>query len=197
MLEYFSIQECLSAFIVLFAVIDIIGSVPIILTLKEQGREVSPSKASLYSLALLVGFYFAGDMVLHLFQVDIASFALAGSVVIFLVALEMIIDIEIFKNQGPIQSATLVPLVFPLIAGAGAFTTLLSLKSAYNTVNIILALLANTLVVYLVLKSTDKIERLIGKGGLYVLRKFFGIILLAIAVRLFTTNLSQLLHSVG
>ena len=142
MFELFSFQECLSAFIVLFAVIDIIGSIPIILTLKEQGRDVNPYKATLYSLALLVTFFFVGDMLLQLFQVDIASFALAGSVVIFLVALEMILDIEIFKNQGPIQSATLVPLVFPLIAGAGAFTTLLSLKSEYHTLNILIALIA-------------------------------------------------------
>ena len=181
----------------LFAVIDIIGSIPIILTLKEQGRDVNPYKATLYSLALLVTFFFVGDMLLQLFQVDIASFALAGSVVIFLVALEMILDIEIFKNQGPIQSATLVPLVFPLIAGAGAFTTLLSLKSEYHTLNILVALIANSLVVFLVLISTGKIEKLLGKGGIYVIRKFFGIILLAIAARLFTTNLLQLLHSVN
>ena len=197
MFELFSFQECLSAFIVLFAVIDIIGSIPIILTLKEQGRDVNPYKATLYSLALLVTFFFVGDMLLQLFQVDIASFALAGSVVIFLVALEMILDIEIFKNPGPIQSATLVPLVFPLIAGAGAFTTLLSLKSEYHTLNILIALIANSLVVFLVLISTGKIEKLLGKGGIYVIRKFFGIILLAIAARLFTTNLLQLLHSVN
>ena len=197
MFENFSFTECLNAFIVLFAVIDIIGAIPIILALKEKGREVSASKATIYSFALLAGFFFVGDMVLQLFQVDIASFALAGSVVIFLVALEMILDIEIFKNQGPIQSATLVPLVFPLIAGAGAFTTLLSLKSEYHTVNIIFALVANSVVVYLVLISTARIEKLLGKGGIYVIRKFFGIILLAIAARLFTTNLIQLLHTVN
>ncbi len=123
----FDFQEFLSAFIVLFAVIDIIGSIPIILNLKQKGRNVNANKATGISFALLIGFFYAGDMMLKLFQVDIASFAVAGAFVIFLMSLEMILDIEIFKNQGPIKEATLVPLVFPLLAGAGAFTTLLSL----------------------------------------------------------------------
>ena len=125
----FDFQEFLSAFIVLFAVIDIIGSIPIILNLKQKGRNVNANKATGISFALLIGFFYAGDMMLKLFQVDIASFAVAGAFVIFLMSLEMILDIEIFKNQGPIKEATLVPLVFPLLAGAGAFTTLLSLRS--------------------------------------------------------------------
>ena len=119
----FDFQEFLSAFIVLFAVIDIIGSIPIILNLKQKGRNVNANKATGISFALLIGFFYAGDMMLKLFQVDIASFAVAGAFVIFLMSLEMILDIEIFKNQGPIKEATLVPLVFPLLAGAGAFTT--------------------------------------------------------------------------
>ena len=122
----FNFQELVSAFIVLFAVIDIIGAVPIILDLKQKGRAVNAVKATLIASSLLVGFFFAGDMMLKLFQVDIASFAVAGAFVIFLMSLEMILDIEIFKNTGPIKEATLVPLVFPLLAGAGAFTTLLS-----------------------------------------------------------------------
>ena len=121
----------MSAFIVLFAVIDIIGSIPIILNLKQSGRDVNAVQATLISFALLIGFFYAGDMVLKLFQVDIASFAVAGSIVLFLLALEMILDVEIFKNQGPIKEATLVPLVFPLLAGAGSFTTLLSLRAEY------------------------------------------------------------------
>lgn len=132
-------------------------------------------------------------MVLKLFQVDIASFAIAGAFVIFLLSLEMILDIEIFKNQGPIKEATLIPLVFPLIAGAGAFTTLLSLRSEYAPVNIVLALILNMAWVYLVLRSTNRIERFLGKGGIYMIRKFFGIILLAIAARLLTANLTQLI----
>ena len=177
----FDFQEFLSAFIVLFAVIDIIGSIPIILNLKQKGRNVNANKAT-------------GGMMLKLFQVDIASFAVAGAFVIFLMSLEMILDIEIFKNQGPIKEATLVPLVFPLLAGAGAFTTLLSLRSEYAPVNIVVALILNMVWVYVVLKLTDRIERFLGKGGIYVIRKFFGIILLAISARLFTANLTLLIE---
>lgn len=187
-------QEFISAFIVLFAVIDIIGAVPIILDLKQKGRAVNAWQATLIATALLVGFFFAGDMMLKLFQVDIASFAVAGAFVIFLMSLEMILDIEIFKNAGPIKEATLVPLVFPLLAGAGSFTTLLSLRAEYATINILLALLLNMGWVYLVLKMTDRVEHLLGKGGIYIIRKFFGIILLAISVRLFTANITSLIE---
>ena len=190
----FNFQELVSAFIVLFAVIDIIGTVPIILDLKQKGRAVNAVKATLIASSLLVGFFFAGDMMLKLFQVDIASFAVAGAFVIFLMSLEMILDIEIFKNTGPIKEATLVPLVFPLLAGAGAFTTLLSLRAEYASVNIILALALNMVWVYIVLKLTDRVERLLGQGGIYIIRKFFGIILLAISARLFTANLTQLIE---
>jgi multiple antibiotic resistance protein len=190
----FNIQEFVSAFIVLFAVIDIIGSIPIILNLKQNGRNVNATKATILSFALLLGFFYAGDMMLRLFQVDIASFAIAGAFVIFLMSLEMILDVEIFKNSGPIKEATLVPLVFPLLAGAGAFTTLLSLRAEYAPINIILALVFNMVWVYIVLKLTTKIEHFLGKGGIYVLRKFFGIILLAISARLFTANVTQLIE---
>ena len=190
----FNVQELASAFIVLFAVIDIIGSIPIILDLKQKGRKVNAIKATLISFALLIGFFYAGDMVLKLFQVDIASFAVAGSIVLFLLALEMILDVEIFKNQGPIKEATLVPLVFPLLAGAGSFTTLLSLRAEYAPFNIVIALILNMIWVYVVLKLTGKVEHILGKGGIYLIRKFFGIILLAIAARLFTANLTQLLN---
>ena len=193
MLSKFNFQELTSAFIVLFAVIDIIGSIPIILNLKQNGRNVNAIQATLISFALLIGFFYAGDMILKLFQVDIASFAVAGSVVLFLLALEMILDVEIFKNQGPIKEATLVPLVFPLLAGAGSFTTLLSLRAEYAALNIVIALVLNMVWVYIVLKSTDKVEQILGKGGIYLIRKFFGIILLAIAARLFTANITQLL----
>ena len=149
--------------------------------------------ATFFWFALLIGFFYAGDMILKLFQVDIASFAGAGSVVLFLLALEMILDVEIFKNQGPIKEATLVPLVFPLLAGAGSFTTLLSLRAEYAALNIVIALVLNMVWVYIVLKSTNKVEQILGKGGIYQIRKFFGIILLAIAARLFTANITQLL----
>ena len=191
----FNFQEFLSAaFIVLFAVIDIIGSIPIILDLKQKGRSVNSMKATLIAFALLLGFFYAGDMMLRLFQVDIASFAVAGAFVIFMMSLEMILDVEIFKNTGPIKEATLVPLVFPLLAGAGAFTTLLSLRAEYAPVNIVLALILNMVWVYIVLRMTDRIERVLGKGGIYVIRKFFGIILLAISARLFTANLTSLIE---
>ena len=189
----FNIQQFVSAFIVLFAVTDIIGSIPIILNLKQNGRNVDVNKATLISFALLIGFFYAGDLMLKLFQVDIASFAVAGAFVIFLMSLEMILDVEIFKNQGPIKDATLVPLVFPLLAGAGSFTTLLSLRAEYDSINIILALILNMVWVYIVLKLTDRVEHVLGKGGIYLLRKFFGIILLAIAARLFTANVNLLI----
>ncbi|CDD81906.1 MULTISPECIES: MarC family protein [Bacteroidaceae] len=193
MFAEFNFQQLVSAFIVLFAVIDIIGAIPIILNLKQKGRPVNAPKATLISFALLILFFFGGDAVLKIFQVDIASFAIAGALIIFLMALEMILDIEIFKNQGPIQEATLVPLVFPLLAGAGTFTTLVTLRAEYATINILIALVLNMVWVYFVLKMTDRIERFLGKGGIYIMRKFFGIILIAIAARLFTANISALI----
>ena len=167
-----------STFIVLFAVIDVLGSTPIFIDLKQQGRPVNALKATLISTSLLIGFFFAGDAMLRLFNVDIESFAVAGSLVIFLLALEMILDVVIFKNQGPIKEATLVPVVFPLIAGAGSFTTLLSLRAEYAQVNILIGLLLNMVFVYFVLKATERVERLISKSTIYLLRKVFGIILL-------------------
>lgn len=196
-IDYFfsrlDIQQIVSAFIVLFAVIDVLGSTPIIIDLKQKGRPVSASKATLISTVLLVGFFFAGDVMLRLFSVDIESFATAGAVVIFFMALEMILDIEIFKNIGPIKEATLVPVVFPLIAGAGSFTTLLSLRAEYSSINILIALAFNMLFVYCVLRATAKVERILSRSAIYLMRKFFGIILLAISVRLFTANISALL----
>lgn len=192
-----SFKQITSAFIVLFAVIDIIGSIPIIINLKRQGKGVNALKATIISFLLLLGFFVAGDVLLKLFHVDIESFAVAGALIIFLLALEMILDIEIFKNTGPIKEATLVPLVFPLLAGAGSFTTLLSLRAEYASVNIIIALVLNMLWVYIVVRMTGKIEKVLGKGGIYIIRKFFGIILLAISVRLFTVNITSLLEQLG
>ncbi len=196
MFSAFNFQEMISAFIVLFAVIDILGSIPIILSLKGKGREVNANKATFISFALLIGFFYAGDLLLKLFHVDIASFAVAGAFIIFLMALEMILDVEIFKNQGPIKEATLVPLVFPLLAGAATFTTLLSLRAEYASINIIIALVLNMGWVYFVLRMTGTVERVLGKGGIYVTRKFFGIILVAISVRMFTANLNALINMI-
>ena len=195
MFTNFNFQQILSAFIVLFAVIDIIGAIPII-DLKDKGKDVNALKATLISFLLLLGFFYAGDILLRLFHVDIESFAVAGAFVIFLLSLEMILDIEIFKNQGPIKEATLVPLVFPLLAGAGSFTTLLSLRAEYASVNIIVALILNMLWVYFVVRMTRKVERVLGKGGIYLIRKFFGIILLAISVKLFMSNITLLMEQI-
>ena len=196
MFTNFNFQQILSAFIVLFAVIDIIGAIPIIIDLKDKGKDVNALKATLISILLLLGFFYAGDILLRLFHVDIESFAVAGAIVIFLLSLEMILDIEIFKNQGPIKEATLVPLVFPLLAGAGSFTTLLSLRAEYASVNIIVALILNMLWVYFVVRMTRKVERVLGKGGIYLIRKFFGIILLAISVKLFMSNITLLMEQI-
>ena len=196
MFTKFNFQQILSAFIVLFAVIDIIGAIPIIIDLKDKGKDVNALKATLISFLLLLGFFYAGDILLRLFHVDIESFAVAGAFVIFLLSLEMILDIEIFKNQGPIKEAKLVPLVFPLLAGAGSFTTLLSLRAEYASMNIIVALVLNMLWVYFVVRMTRKVEKVLGKGGIYLIRKFFGIILLAISVKLFMSNITLLMEQI-
>ena len=196
MFTNFNFQQILSAFIVLFAVIDIIGAIPIIIDLKDKGKDVNALKATLISFLLLLGFFYAGDILLRLFHVDIESFAVAGAFVIFLLSLEMILDIEILKNQGPINEATLVPLVFPLLAGAGSFTTLLSLRAEYASINIVVALILNMLWVYFVVRMTRKVERVLGKGGIYLIRKFFGIILLAISVKLFMSNITLLMEQI-
>lgn len=194
-LLHFDIQEIISAFVVLFAVIDITGLVPIIIDLKEKGNEINAGKAAFYSLFSFIVFLFMGNMMLQLFHVDISSFAIAGSLVIFVMAIEMIFGVEIFKMDGPAGSAIIVPIVFPLIAGAGSFTTLLSLRALYSLLDIIIALVLNILIIYIVIKRVNIIEKLLGKGGVYVLRKFFGIILLAISVRMFIDNLTKLLST--
>ena len=169
---------------------------PIVLSLREKGKVINVKKAVCYSFALMFLFFFVGDWILNLFGVDINSFAVAGGVIIFLMSLEMILDVEIFKDSSHMaKNATFVPLVFPLLAGAGSFTTLLSLKAEYSSVNILAALSLNAVVVYIILTTTSLLETLLGKGGIYFTRKFFGIILLAIAVKLFTSNLLHFIHS--
>ena len=192
----FNLMHVLGAFMVLFAIIDPVGIMPVVLALREKGKVISSSKAVFYSFTLMFLFFFVGDWILGLFGVDINSFAVAGAVIIFLMSLEMVLDIEIFKDSSHLaNNATFVPLVFPLLAGAGSFTTLLSLKAEYASINILVALAVNAVVVYLMLSATAVIERVIGKGGIYFTRKFFGIILLAIAVKLFTSNLLHFIHT--
>ena len=188
-----NIQELASAFMVLFAVIDITGAVTTINDTQNKGHKISAIKAALASYILLVAFLFVGDGLLNLFSVDISSFAVAGSLVIFVLAVEMIFGIPIFKNDGPSGTASIVPLVFPLIVGAGTLTTLLALRAEYHIINIIIALTLNIIVVYFVLKNVSLVEKVFGKGGVYILRKFLGIILLAISVKLFTSNLTSLI----
>lgn len=188
-------KEIASAFIVLFAIIDITGSIPVIMELKEKNGQLYPAKVSILSFFTLTAFLFVGEYILDLFGVDLSSFAIAGSLIIFVIALEMILDINIFGDKSPAGTSFIVPLVFPLIAGAGAFTTLLSLRAEYQIINILIALALNMIFVYIVLKSTSLIEKILGKSGIYMLRKFFGIILLAISVRLFTENLDPLLSN--
>ena len=192
---YFNFKEIISAFMVLFAVIDILGAIPIIISLREKNQKIEAGKAAIVSFVILVAFLFIGKALLGLFNVDISSFAVAGALVLLVLAVEMIFGVEIFKNDSPCGSATIVPLVFPLIAGAASFTTLLSLRAEYNILNIIIAVAMNMALVYLVLRSVYYVERLFGKSGVYVMRKLFGIILLAIAVRLFTSNLTSLIGS--
>jgi multiple antibiotic resistance protein len=191
----FSLREAISAFVVLFAVIDITGSIPVIISIKKK-QDVNAVKATLLSTAILTGFLFVGEALLSLFSVDISSFAVAGSIVIFVLAVEMIFGIEVFKNDGPSKSATLVPVTFPLIAGAGSLTTILSLRAEFAVVNIIIAIIFNMAIVYAVLKRLSLVERFLGEGGVYVLRKFFGIILLAIAVKLFASNIASLVNHI-
>ena len=194
----FSLVQFLSAFIVLFAVIDPIGIMPIVLSIRDKGKIIDPVKAVLYSFSLMFLFFFVGDWILNLFGVDINSFAVAGALIIFLMAIEMVLDIEIFKDSSiAANNATMVPLVFPLLAGAGSFTTLLSLKAEYSSINILAALLVNAVVVFVMLKSTAYLQRLLGKGGIYFTRKFFGIILLAISVKLFTSNLLHFVNTMS
>ncbi len=185
--------EITSAFMVLFAIIDILGSIPIILNIKKKNKDIHAFWASMVALVILILFLFTGEGILKLFSVDIRSFAVAGSLIIFIFAIEMILDIEIFRNKGPKSSSSFIPLAFPLIAGPGSFTTLLSLRAEYQIENIIVAVVLNLALVYLVLKLTTRIEKIIGEAGIYILRKFFGIILLAISVKLFTSNISHLL----
>lgn len=189
--EYFDLKEMLTASMVLFAVIDIVGSIPIIVSLKQKFGHIEAGKASVVAGVLMVAFLFIGNKILKLIGIDVNSFAIAGAFVIFIIALEMILGIEIQKNAES-SSASIVPIAFPLIAGAGTLTTTLSLKAEYHDINIIIAIILNTILVYWVLKSANWLERKLGEGTLQVLKKVFGIILLAISIKLFTANFAQL-----
>ena len=197
MLEEFNLRQFLSAFVVLFAVIDAPGSIPIILKLKRSGRTINAERAGILSLVMFLGFFYVGEAFLNLFKLDISSFAVAGSLIIFIMALEMILDIDIFHEKPDMpKDATFIPLVFPLFAGAGALTTLLSIRAQFSDANIIAAIIANILVIYGVVKTAKKLNNYLGNGFIYMLQKFFGIILLAISVKLFTTNITVLIEHI-
>lgn len=185
----FNLKDTLSVSLILFSIIDILGSLPVIISLKKQGLNLHPLRITLAAGILMVVFLFLGDSILRLFGVDVQSFAIAGGIVIFLVGLEMVLGITLFREVDPGSSSAIVPVVFPLIAGAGTMTTLISLKSQYSNPNILVGIFVNILFVYLVLRASDWLEQRLGKAGANVLRKVFGIILLAISVKLIKTNL--------
>lgn len=184
---HLNFMEILASFMVLFAVIDIFGSIPIILDVKAKTGVLQAEKTTLAAFGIMLLFLFIGEPLLGIFGVDISSFAIAGSFVLLLMGLEMILGIELFKHDTS-GGGSIVPIAFPLIAGAGSITSLLSLRAEYDYINILIALLANMIIVYLVLRLTTWFERILGPSGLHIIKKFFGIILLAIAIKLFLSN---------
>lgn len=177
----------------LFAVIDIVGSIPLLISLKEKLGGLSEIKATLISGALMVLFLFLGEELLNILGVDIHSFAVGGSIVIFILGLEMVLGIEFFKSDKDIKASIMVPIAFPLIAGSGTLTTIMSLKANYSTSTVFLAILINLVIIYIVLKSLNTLKKLLGAGGMIAVRKFFGVILLAIAVKVFSSNAQGLI----
>jgi multiple antibiotic resistance protein len=183
----FNIKEIATVIMILFAVIDVIGSIPVIIGLKQKVGEIQSGKASLVSLAIMVVFLFVGESILNLIGLSPKDFAIAGSLVIFFIALEMILGIRLYKDEVS-ATASVVPLAFPLIAGTGTLTTLLSMKAQYSTLSLLIGIVVNVIIVFIVLKNIKHIEKILGAGGIAILRKVFGIILLAIAVKIFRTN---------
>lgn len=189
----FNFKEILTAFMVLFAVIDIIGNIPIIIDLRKKVGHIQSEKASIIAGVIMIVFLFVGKSLLNLIGIDVNSFAVAGAFILFFIALEMILGITLYKDDGSDSiTASVFPLAFPLIAGPGSLTTLLSLRAEFSIENIIIAVLLNVLVIFIVLKTSSRIERLIGNNGINIIRKVFGVILLAIAVKLFAHNIKVL-----
>ncbi len=187
MMAELNFKDVLTVSMILFAVIDIVGSIPIIIDLRERVGKIHSLKATIVSLVIMIAFLFLGESILKLIGIDVSSFAIAGALVIFFLALEMILGIRIYRDQLP-ETASIVPVAFPLIAGTGTMTTLLSLRAEYNVLTIIFGIVLNLVFVFLVLRNTHYIEHVLGKGGISILRKVFGVVLLAIAVKLFRTN---------
>lgn len=189
----YNFKEIFTASLILFAVINIIGSIPIIISLREKVGHIESEKASLVAGVIMIAFLFVGKNILNLIGIDVNSFAVAGSLIIFFIALEMIMGISIYKNDVP-ETASIIPIAFPIIAGPGSLTTLLSLRAEFELVNIILAVLFNIAIVFLILKSTNIMSKILGKSGIAIIQKVFGIILLSIAVKLFATNVGQIIN---
>ncbi|KJD35210.1 membrane protein [Tamlana sedimentorum] len=188
-----NLKEIFTAFMVLFAVIDIIGNVPIVIDLRKKAGQIQSEKASIIAGAILIVFLFLGKSILNLIGIDVNSFAVAGAFILFFIALEMILGITLYKQEEQSSTtATVFPLAFPLIAGPGSLTTLLSLRAEFRTENIIVAVILNVIIIFIVLKTSAKIERILGANGINIIRKVFGVILLAIAVKLFTHNIKAL-----
>lgn len=187
--ENFSIQQIVTISLTLFAVIDILGSVPVLLGLQKKVGEINSFHATFVSGALMLLFFFFGEQLLHFMGLDVASFAIAGSLVIFFLGMEMILGIEFFKSEKGEKAGSIVPVAFPLIAGSGTLTTIISLKASFHSYNILIGILINLIIVFVILKSLRFIERLIGPSGITVIRKFFGVILIAIAVKIFKENI--------
>jgi multiple antibiotic resistance protein len=190
----FKIDELLTIVFTLFAVIDIVGSIPLLIAMKEKSGAIKSLKVTLISGGLMILFLFLGKPFLQLLGLDVRSFAVGGSIVIFLLGLEMVLGHEIFKGDKNAQSGALVPIAFPIIAGSGTLTTIMSLKANYDELYIALGIIINLVVIYIVLKSLNFIEKLLGPGGLLAVRKFFGVILLAIAVKIFSSNVGALIR---
>jgi multiple antibiotic resistance protein len=186
----FNLEHFLTVSFTLFAVIDAIGSIPLLISLNAKMGGIREFRATIISGLLMVGFLFVGEPFLKLLGVTVSSFAVGGSIVIFLLGLEMVLGHEIFKSEKDARAGTVVPVAFPVIAGSGTLTTVMSLKANFEEINILLGILANLVLVYIVLKSLSLIERALGEAGLIAVRKFFGVILLAIAVRIFSSNIS-------
>ncbi|VAW25921.1 MarC family integral membrane protein [hydrothermal vent metagenome] len=192
----FNFKEIFTATMILFAVIDIIGNIPIIIDLRKKVGHIQSEKASIVAGIIMIAFLFLGASILNLIGIDVNSFAVAGSFILFFLALEMILGITLYKEEETNAiTASVFPLAFPLIAGPGSLTSILSLRAEYATINIVIAIIVNIIFMYIVLKTSSKIEKLIGENGINIIRKIFGVILLAIAVKLFTTNIQGLLHN--
>ena len=187
----FNLKEIVTCTMVLFAVIDIVGSIPIVIGLRQKVGHIQSEKASIVAGLIMIGFLFLGEQILSLIGIDVNSFAVAGALIIFFLALEMILGIQLYKDESS-ETASIVPIAFPIIAGAGTLTSILSLRAEYNLPNLIVAIIINIIIVYIVLKSSKRIERILGPSGIGVFRKIFGIILMAIAVKLFAGNVQQL-----